>query len=63
MLQKIHLFLGAGLVICTISLLCLFFVFTDSKKTSQPENYFDMTIEELMQIKVTQLLPETQNHA
>jgi len=53
MYQKNRLLYGFGLLTFVVSLLCFFFVFTNSQKASKSEHLFDMSIEELMKIEVT----------
>jgi hypothetical protein len=42
---------------------CLFFTFSTSKKHNQSRNFFDMSIEEMMQIEVTASIAQEKNHA
>ncbi|MBN2591284.1 MAG: hypothetical protein JXA96_15575 [Sedimentisphaerales bacterium] len=63
MLNKFRLILGFGLVTCIVFLLCVSVLFTDSKQINKSENLFDMSIEELMQIKVTSAVSKKESNA
>ena len=63
MRKKLHILFGFGLVIGLVTVLCLFITLSNSKKHNKSHDYFDMSIEELMQIEITASAAQEKNHA